>query len=45
MTPRAELHLSADEGEIGACRHSVLLSFGSCIFDEPRDHLRMIKLQ
>jgi hypothetical protein len=34
----------ADDGEIGACRHSVLLSFGSCSFDEPRDDLRALKL-
>ncbi len=36
--------LSADEGEIGACRHGVLLSFGSCSFDEPRDDLRSLHL-
>jgi hypothetical protein len=36
--------LSADEGEIGACRHGVVLSFGSCSFDEPRDHLRALRL-
>jgi hypothetical protein len=36
--------LSADAGEIGACRHGVLLSFGSCSFDEPRDDLRSLHL-
>jgi hypothetical protein len=36
--------LSADEGEIGACRHGALLSFGSCSFDEPREDLRSLHL-
>jgi hypothetical protein len=36
--------LSADEGEIGAARHGVLLSFGSCSFDEPREDLRSLHL-
>jgi hypothetical protein len=36
--------LSADEGEIGACRHGVVQSFGSCSFDEPRDDLRSLHL-
>lgn len=34
----------ADEGEIGASRHGVLLSFGSCSFDEPRDDLKILGL-
>jgi hypothetical protein len=35
---------SADVGEIGAARHNVLLSFGSCSFDEPCDDLRVLGL-
>ena len=36
--------LSADEGEIGACRHGVVQSFGTCSFDEPRADLKALHL-